>query len=79
MAAGYPTSRTFKTTADTEFLVQDAHLSGFELHSASGYLKERGLFQVSCIQPEFEKDWAQFLEFHNLYQRYRATAKARHS
>lgn len=79
LAAGYPTSRTFQTTTNTEFLAQDAHLSGFELHSASGYLRERGLFQVSCIQPEFEKDWAQFLEFHDCYQRYHTTAKARHS
>ncbi|TWT04145.1 aminotransferase class V-fold PLP-dependent enzyme [Planococcus sp. CPCC 101016] len=78
LSAGYPTSRTFKVTDDTRFLVQDAHLSGFELHSASAYLKTRGLFQISCIQPEFEKDWQQFLEFYSYYERYHATAKARH-
>lgn len=72
LAAGYPTSRTFKMVNKNRFLPQDAHLSGFELHSASGYLKDRALFQVSCIQPEFEKDWEQFLKFHELYQRYHA-------
>ena len=78
LAAGYPTSRTFKATEETRFLAQDAHLSGFELHAASAYLKTRRLFQVSCIQPEFEKDWQQFMEFYNYYERYHATAKARH-
>lgn len=78
LAAGYPTSRTFEAAEETHFLVQDAHLSGFELHSASGYLKSRALFQISCLQPEFEKDWQQFLEFHEIYQRYHTTEKARH-
>ena len=78
LAAGYPTSRTFEAAEETHFLVQDAHLSGFELHSASGYLKSRALFQISCIQPEFEKDWQQFLEFHEIYKRYHTTEKARH-
>jgi len=78
LAAGYPTSRTFEATEGTRFLAQDAHLSGFELHAASGYLKDRTLFQISCIQPDFEKDWQQFLEFHEIYQRYHTTAKARH-
>lgn len=78
LAAGYPTSRTFEAEEETGFLTQDAHLSGFELHSTSGYLKARDLFQISCIQPEFEKDWQQFLEFHEIYQRYHTTEKARH-
>ncbi|ANU08885.1 GNAT family N-acetyltransferase [Planococcus antarcticus DSM 14505] len=78
LAAGYPTSRTFKAVEDIQFLVEDAHLSGFELHSASGYLKTRQLFQVSCIQPEFEKDWQHFLAFYDIYQRYHAKAKAHH-
>ncbi|MDQ0429578.1 hypothetical protein QOZ98_002406 [Planomicrobium stackebrandtii] len=72
LSAGYPTSRTFKTAAENRFLFQDAHLSGFELHAASGYLKDRALFQISCIQPEFEKDWQQFLDFYKIYQRYHA-------
>lgn len=78
LAAGYPTARTFKIEEDIRFLVEDAHLSGFELHSASGYLKARELFQVSCIQPEFEKDWKHFLEFYEVYYRYHVKA-ARHS
>ncbi len=79
VAAGYPTSCTFKGLEDIQFLVEDAHLSGFELHSASGYLKARDLFQISCIQPDFEKDWGHFLEFYNIYQRYHAKTQAPHS
>ncbi|MGB6408169.1 MAG: aminotransferase class V-fold PLP-dependent enzyme [Planococcus donghaensis] len=79
LATGYPTARTFQAVEDIRFLVEDAHLSGFELHSASGYLKTRELFQVSCIQPEFEKDWEHFLEFYEVYQRYHVKEKARHS
>ncbi|AQU78264.1 GNAT family N-acetyltransferase [Planococcus faecalis] len=78
LATGYPTSRTFKIIEETRFLVEDAHLSGFELHCASNYLKVRQLFQVSCIQPEFEKDWQHFLEFHDVYQRYHTKEKAYH-
>nr|WP_251047667.1 aminotransferase class V-fold PLP-dependent enzyme [Planococcus sp. ISL-110] len=72
LTAGYSTSRTFETTAENHFLSQDAHLSGFELHAASGYLKKRALFQISCIQPEFERDWQQFLAFYEIYQHYHA-------
>lgn len=72
LAVGYPTSRTFETTEKNRFLFQDAHLSGFELHAASGYLKDRALFQISSIQPGFERDWHQFLEFYKIYQRYHA-------
>ncbi|ANU15096.1 GNAT family N-acetyltransferase [Planococcus halocryophilus] len=79
LAAGYPTARTFQVVEDIRFLVEDAHLSGFELHSASGYLKVRELFQVSCIQPEFEKDWEHFIEFYEVYHRYHVKEKARHS
>lgn len=72
LSAGYSTSRTFKTTEENRFLFQDAHLSGFELHAASSYLKDRSLFQIACIQPEFERDWQQFQEFYKNYQRYHA-------
>ncbi|ANU26439.1 GNAT family N-acetyltransferase [Planococcus versutus] len=79
IAQGYPTARTFKIAEEMPFLVEDAHLSGFELHSVSGYLKARELFQVSCIQPEFEKDWQHFLEFYTGYQRYHAKKTAHHA
>lgn len=69
---GYPTARTFKATDTNLFLSHDAHLSGFELHAASGYLKARHLFQISCIQPTFESDWQQFLKFYHVYRRYHA-------
>lgn len=70
LSMGYPTSLTFETSEKNRYLPQDAHLSGFELHAASGYLKDRALFQISCIQPEFEKDWQQFLAFYKMYQHY---------
>lgn len=70
LTEGYPTARTFQAVEEIQYLVEDAHLSGFDLHSASRYLTTRNLFQVSCIQPEFEKDWQHFLTFYAIYQRY---------
>ena len=67
MAEGYPTAVSIRTEARFEDFPQAAHLSGFELHAQSGYLRRRGIFQISCIQPDFEKDWAALQKFYALY------------
>ena len=43
-------------------IVQIAELNGFLLHSASDYLKNRNLAQISTIQPSFEKDFKKVVE-----------------
>lgn len=70
LAEGYPIVRTFKAETDFEHYPLDAHLSGFELHAKSGYLKTRNLFQISCIQPSFETDWEMLMKFHKVYTEY---------
>lgn len=67
LAEGFPTAVTFKAENNYKHFPLDAHLSGLELHGTSSYLQERGLFQVSCIQPDFEADWQQLLKFHERY------------
>ncbi|SDH05505.1 aspartate aminotransferase [Planococcus glaciei] len=70
LAEGYPILLTFKAEADFKQFPLDAHLSGFELHAKSGYLKNRNLFQISCIQPNFEADWESLMKFHKVYTEY---------
>lgn len=72
IAPGFPTIMTFCTDERFEGFLQSAHLSGFELHMKSGYLKERNLFQISCIQPSFEEDLESLLKFHKIYSTYTA-------
>lgn len=67
LAEGFPTAVTFKGERHYKFFALDAHLSGLELHSTSAYLQERELFQVSCIQPDFEAEWQQLMKFHESY------------
>lgn len=67
LAEGFPTAITFKGEHNYKHFALDAHLSGLELHSMSSYLHERELFQVSCIQPDFEADWQQLMKFHEGY------------
>ncbi|MGI2328877.1 aminotransferase class V-fold PLP-dependent enzyme [Planococcus sp. YIM B11945] len=70
LTEGFPTIMTFKTDDRMDGFLQDAHLSGFELHAKSGYLKDRGLFQISCIQPDFEEDLDSLMKFYRLYSTY---------
>lgn len=67
VAEGFPTAISVRATERFEGFPQDAHLSGYELHAKSGYLRRRGIFQISCIQPGFEKDWAALQKFNTLY------------
>ncbi|WKA59074.1 aminotransferase class V-fold PLP-dependent enzyme [Planococcus shenhongbingii] len=73
LTADYPVLLTFKAEDEFEHFPLDAHLSGYELHAKSTYLKDRNLFQVSCIQPEFEQDWQMFMKFQEAYSRYHLT------
>lgn len=70
MAEGFPTAITIRSIEQFADFPQDAHLSGYELHAQSGYLRRRGIFQISCIQPDFEKDWAALQKFFTLYFNY---------
>lgn len=70
MAEGFPTAISVKAAERFETFPQDAHLSGYELHAQSGYLRQRSIFQISCIQPSFEKDWAALQKFNTLYFNY---------
>lgn len=68
LAEGFPTAITFRAENDFKYFALDAHLSGLELHGSSSYLQERGLFQISCIQPEFEADWPHLMKFQEQYR-----------
>lgn len=70
MAEGFPTAITIRSIEQFADFPQDAHLSGYELHAQSGYLRRRGIFQISCIQPGFEKDWAALQKFYTIYFAY---------
>ncbi|MFJ8063419.1 aminotransferase class V-fold PLP-dependent enzyme [Psychrobacillus sp. NPDC096426] len=52
------------------YLAEDARMSGFDLHYKSDYLVERGLLQVSCIQPDFEDAWLKFTNWMDNYRTY---------
>ncbi|WP_425024023.1 aminotransferase class V-fold PLP-dependent enzyme [Planococcus ruber] len=67
LGKGFPTAITFKAEHPYEHFALDAHLSGLELHGSSSYLQEKNLFQVSCIQPDFDADWQQLMKFHERY------------
>ena len=68
LTEGFPAAITFKAEKGFQHFALDAHLSGLELHSSSTYLQQRGLFQISCIQPDFEEDWQHLMKFHRRYQ-----------
>lgn len=70
LAEGFPTAMSVAMAGRFADFPEDAHLSGFELHAQSGYLRERGIFQISCIQPDFEKDWAALQKFYTKYFEY---------
>jgi len=70
LAEGFPTALSVKAEGQFKDFPEDAHLSGFELHAQSGYLRERRIFQISCIQPDFEKDWAALQKFYTKYFEY---------
>lgn len=52
------------------YLAEDARMSGFDLHYRSDYLKEKGLIQISCIQPDFELAWTKFVKWFANYRLY---------
>ncbi|WP_313891896.1 GNAT family N-acetyltransferase [Psychrobacillus sp.] len=52
------------------YLAEDARMSGFDLHFRSDYLIEKGLLQISCIQPDFEDAWAKFMAWFDNYRIY---------
>ncbi|MFJ7972285.1 aminotransferase class V-fold PLP-dependent enzyme [Psychrobacillus sp. NPDC096389] len=52
------------------YLAEDARMSGFDLHYKSDYLVERGLIQISCIQPDFEDAWTKFTNWLDNYWTY---------
>ncbi|TQR21479.1 aminotransferase class V-fold PLP-dependent enzyme [Psychrobacillus vulpis] len=60
------------TWTETEFpqLAEDARMSGFDLHYKSDYLLEKGLLQISCIQPDFEDAWSKFTAWLDNYRTY---------
>ena len=70
LAEGFPTALSVKAEGQFKDFPEDAHLSGFELHFQSGYLREHGIFQISCIQPDFDKDWAALQKFYTKYFEY---------
>ncbi len=65
----YPMIFTF-TDNNLPYLAEDARMSGFDLHHRSEYLMNRGLIQISCIQPEFEEDWRKFAAWLENYKEY---------
>lgn len=67
LSEGFPTALSVMMDGRFADFPEDAHLSGFELHAQSGYLRERGIFQISCIQPDFEKDWVALKKFYTKY------------
>ncbi|MDN7243368.1 aminotransferase class V-fold PLP-dependent enzyme [Planococcus sp. N028] len=73
LSGDFPTIMTFRTDERFSGFLQAAQLSGFEMHAKSGYLKERGLFQISCIQPQFEEDLESLMKFYGVYKTYATT------
>ena len=67
----YPMIFTWQEN-DFPYLAEDARMSGFNLHYRSDYLMEKGLLQISCIQPDFEVAWTKFMEWRNNYLAYHA-------
>ncbi len=65
----YPMIFTF-TVKEHPHLVEDARMSGFDLHYRSEYLENRGFIQISCIQPGFEDDWRKFTAWLDNYKEY---------
>jgi len=65
----YPMIFTWEEKA-FPYLAEDARMSGFDLHYKSDYLLERGLLQVSCIQPDFEDAWSKFKNWMDIYWAY---------
>lgn len=65
----YPMIITW-TEKDFPHLAEDARMSGFDLHFKSDYLLEKGLLQISCIQPDFEDAWAKFMSWLDNYRVY---------
>lgn len=70
LTSGFPVAISFKAEKEFKDFPHDAHLSGFEMHAKSGYLRERKLFQISCIQPGFDQDWEALRKFHEIYSEY---------
>ena len=62
----YPTALTFYVQPQ---FVLDAQLNGIELHAQSDYLKEKGVAQISTIQPTFEKDFTTFMKWLRMYRK----------
>lgn len=65
----YPMIFTWKEE-EYPYLAEDARMSGFDLHYKSDYLLERGLLQISCIQPDFEDAWVKFTGWLDNYRTY---------
>ncbi|WP_431026784.1 aminotransferase class V-fold PLP-dependent enzyme [Lysinibacillus sp. LZ02] len=62
----YPIIVTFVEMEDFYTCTQ---LNDFALHGASRYLKQRGLVQLSIIQPTFEKDFAALVQLFSHYKK----------
>lgn len=73
ISGDFPTTMTFRAAKEFGGFLQAAQLSGYELHAQSSYLKERGLFQISCIQPKFREDLESLMKFYRTYKTYTAT------
>ena len=65
----YPMIFTWKEE-NYPHLAEDARMSGFDLHFRSDYLQEKGLLQISCIQPDFETAWTKFTNWLDNYRKY---------
>lgn len=65
----YPMIFTWKEV-NFPHLAEDARMSGFDLHYKSDYLLEKGLLQISCIQPDFEDAWPKFMDWLDNYRTY---------
>ena len=67
--AHYPMIFTWKEE-NFPYLAEDARMSGFDLHYKSDYLIDKGLLQISCIQPDFEDAWVKFMGWLDNYRAY---------
>ncbi|KGR74377.1 GNAT family N-acetyltransferase [Ureibacillus sinduriensis] len=63
----YPMIVTLQLPNELNGLHKDLKLNGILLHADSAYLRERGLMQLSTIQPDFEEAFKQLKEILGYY------------
>lgn len=67
VSSNYPTIMSFVFPHSLQNFSDDAKLNGFFLHDESVYLKEKHIFQISTIGPDFEVAFENLIQFFDQY------------